>query len=291
MKKGARTSGKSAGSIFDIPPERLGQGTRIKVEILDTEDDIYHDFARVMFNEIRKNNEAGKPTVFILPVGPVGQYKRLARLCNHEDVTCENLVCMNMDEYCTDDGKDWISYDSPLSFRRYMDEQFYNLLDRDKRVRDENKIFPDPRNLREVPQRIGEVGGVDVCFGGVGILGHIAFNEPPEPGEKVSPREFKRRPTRVLDLNRETRLINSVTAGGGWVDAIPRKAVTVGMKEILESRAVRIYMNRVWQTAIVRKLIHGPITPFCPASFLQEHSDVKVTIAAYAAQTPSAKLR
>jgi len=95
----------------------------------------------------------------------------------------------------------------------------------------------------------------------------------------------------VLDLNRETRLINSVTAANGWVDAIPRKAVTVGMKEILGSRAVRIYMNRLWQPAIVRKFIHGPITPFCPASFLQEHPDVKVTIASYAAQVPAPKLR
>jgi glucosamine-6-phosphate deaminase len=278
-------------SIFSIPPERLGKGTRIKVEILETEDDIYHDFARVMFNEIGKNNASGRPTVFILPVGPVGQYKRLVRLCNQEGVTCANLVCINMDEYCTDDGKDWIAYGNPLSFRRYMDDQFYNLLDRDKRVKDKNKIFPDPKDLREVPQRIAELGGVDICFGGVGILGHIAFNEPPEPGERVDPNEFKRRPTRVLNLNRETRLINSVTAANGWVDAIPRKAVTVGMKEILGSRAVRIYMNRLWQPAIVRKFIHGPVTPFCPASFLQEHPDVKVIIAAYAAQVPGPKLR
>jgi len=291
MAKSIRAQKTVSDSIFSIPPERLGQGTRIKVEIVDTEDDIYHDFARVMFNEIKKNNAAGKLTVFILPVGPVGQYKRLARLCNLEGVTCANLVCINMDEYCTEDGKDWIAYDSPLSFRRYMDGQFYNLLDRDKRVKDRNKIFPDPRNLRGVPERIAEVGGVDICFGGIGILGHIAFNEPPEPGEKVDPKEFKRRPTRVLDLNRETRLINSVTAANGWVEAIPRKAITVGMKEILESRAVRIYMNRLWQPAIARRFIHGPITPFCPASFLQEHPDVKVTIASYAAQVPSPKLR
>ena len=104
MNKSARASRKPYDSIFSIPPERLGQGTRIRVEIVETEDDIYHDFARVMFNEIRKNNAAGKLTVFILPVGPVGQYKRLARLCNLEGVTCENLVCVNMDEYCTDDG-------------------------------------------------------------------------------------------------------------------------------------------------------------------------------------------
>ena len=278
-------------SIYSIPPERLGTGTRIAVEILETEDDTCEHFARAMFNEIRQNNGKGKPTVFIVPVGPVGQYERLARLCNQAAVTCANLVCINMDEYCTNEGTDWIPYEHPLSFRRYMDEQFYGLLDRDKRVHEKNRIFPDPRNVLEVSERIRELGGVDICFGGIGILGHIAFNEPPEPDEQVDPEEFKSRATRVVDLNRETRLINSVTAANGWVDAIPRKAVTIGMKEILQSRAVQIYMNRSWQPAIVRKFIHGPVTPFCPASFLQEHPNVKVTITRYAAQIPSPKLR
>lgn len=291
MSTVARIGEKELDSIFSIPPERLGKGTHIKVEILEREDDAYHDFARVMFNAIRQNNATGKRTVVILPVGPVGQYPHLARLCNQDGVTCASLVCINMDEYCTDDGKEWIPYENPLSFRRYMDEQLYNLLDRDKRVKNRNKVFPNPRNLREVPKRIAELGGVDICFGGIGILGHIAFNEPPEPGEQVDPEEFKHRPTRVVDLNRETRLINSVVGANGWVDAMPRKAVTVGMKEILQSHAVRIYMNRPYQSAIVRKFIHGPITPFCPASFLQEHPDVRVTIARCVAQIPSLTLR
>ena len=80
----------------------------------------------------------------------------------------------------------------------------------------------------------------------------------------VSVEEFAARPTRVLDFARETRTINSVTVGGD-IGVIPRRAVTVGMKEILASRRLRFYCNRPWQRGVVRRVLHGPITPACPA--------------------------
>jgi glucosamine-6-phosphate deaminase len=132
---------------------------------------------------------------------------------------------------------------------------------------------------------------VDVCFGGVGLTGHLAFNEPPEPREDVSVADFGIRPTRVVRLARETIVINAVAAARGNLDRIPRLAVTVGMKEILESRKVRIYMNRPWQAAIVRKVLHGPVTPAVPASLLQGHPDVHVTIADYVGEPPEPELR
>jgi len=98
-------------------------------------------------------------------------------------------------------------------------------------------------------------------------------------------------PTRVVRLSRETRLINAITTSRGNIDRIPEFAVTVGMKEILESRKVRIYMNRTWQSAIVRKILHGPVTPSVPASLLQGHPDVRFTIAAYVAEVPEPRLK
>lgn len=119
----------------------------------------------------------------------------------------------------------------------------------------------------------------------------MAFNDPPEPGEHVSLDEFRRSPTRVVRLSRETLVINAVTAAHGNLDRIPRLAVTVGMKEILASRKVRLYMNREWQAAIVRKMLHGPVTPAVPASLLQEHPDAHVTIAEHVAELPEPSLR
>ena len=102
---------------------------------------------------------------------------------------------------------------------------------------------------------------------------------------------FASLPTRVVRLSRETRLVNSITACGGNIERIPPRAVTVGMKEILESRKVRIYMNRPWQCAIVRKLLHGPVTSAVPASLLQRHRDAGVVATDPVTDVPEPVLR
>ncbi|MGI6083564.1 MAG: glucosamine-6-phosphate isomerase [Limnochordia bacterium] len=271
-----------------IPGERLGEGTHIKVETVESETDLHNDMARVMFKAIVAGLEKGRPPVFILPVGPRDQYRRLARLCNLEGVSCRDVVCINMDEYLNSDGTDCISYSHPLSFRRYMDEQFYNLLDEDKRVAEENRIFPHPSCPDDIAARIEALGGVDICFGGVGINGHIAFNEPPDPSLGMTAEEFAALPTRVVELDYRTRVCNAMSAAGGNIVAMPRLAITVGMKEILAARSVHIYLNRSWQAAVVRRMIHGPVTPQVPASLLQNHPDVRCVMIPEVAQPPLA---
>jgi glucosamine-6-phosphate deaminase len=196
-----------------------------------------------------------------------------------------------MDEYLRPDGREWIPESDPLSFRRHMRAHFYDLLDPALAPPLAQRLFPDPRDPDAVPRALAGWGGVDVCFGGIGITGHVAFNDPPEPGEPIGLAEFRRLPTRVVRLARETIVINAVAAARGNLDRIPPLAVTVGMREILEARKVRIYMNREWQCAIVRKILHGPVTASVPASLLQEHGDVRLTIAEAVARLPEPALR
>jgi glucosamine-6-phosphate deaminase len=171
-----------------------------------------------------------------------------------------------------------------------MDRLFYNLLDPHLAPRQENRVFPDPANPGAIQNLIDSRGGVDACFGGIGINGHIAFNEPPEPGVAITDQEFAGLPTRTLALTRETRTINSVTVGGE-ITIIPQTVVTIGMKEILAARRLRLYCNRVWQSAVVRRVLHGPVTPACPASFIRTHPDAQLTVADYVAAPPQIALR
>jgi glucosamine-6-phosphate deaminase len=269
----------------------LGRGSRIPLTVLSSNAEVIARFADDLLAEYGSALAAGRPhVVFIVPVGPVGQYDLLARRCNAERIDLRRLVVINMDEYLTADGLDFIPATDPLAFHRHMDEHFYGLLEPALAPPPEQRVWPDPRDLGAVARAIERWSGVDVCFGGVGITGHVAFNDPPEPGERVSLEEFRSRATRVVRLSRETLVINSVTAARGNLDRIPRLAVTVGMQEILASRKVRLYMNREWQTAIVRKLLHGPVTPAVPASLLQEHPDVRVTIAECVAEAPEPAL-
>jgi glucosamine-6-phosphate deaminase len=272
--------------FMKIPGDQLGRGTQIKVETVESETDLYHDMARVMFNAIVDGLEKGQPPVFILPVGPRDQYRRLARLCNVEGVSCRDVVCINMDEYLNREGSDYISYSHPLSFRRFMDEEFFNLLDPDKQVARENRLLPHPSSPDSIGARIAELGGVDICFGGIGINGHVAFNEPPDPSLGMTVEQFAALPTRVVELDYRTRVVNGMSAARGNLEAMPRWAITVGMKEILAARSVRIYLNRGWQAAVARRWIHGPVTPQVPASLLQRHPDVRCVITPEVAEEP-----
>ncbi|HUF91778.1 MAG TPA: glucosamine-6-phosphate isomerase [Candidatus Limnocylindria bacterium] len=270
----------------------LGQGSPIGLTVVPGHAEVVARFADDLFAEYHATLAAGRPhAVFIVPVGPVGQYDLLAERCNAERVSLRRLVLINMDEYLTPDGLDWIGAADPLAFRRHMEAHFYGRLHPDLVPPPGQRVWPDPRDLDGVARAIARFGGVDVCFGGVGVTGHVAFNEPPEPGEPASVEDFKRLGTRVVRLSRETMLINAITAARGNVDRIPRLAVTVGMKEILASRKVRLYMNREWQTAVVRKMLHGPITAAVPVSLVQEHPDAHATIAAHVAEPSEPPLR
>jgi glucosamine-6-phosphate deaminase len=269
---------------LSIPPRELGRGTPVRVEIVGDIDDVARHFAQALFDEI-----TDKPNVtMVLPVGPVDQFPLLAQMVNQARLDCREMAIINMDEYLS--GDQWVSIDHPLSFRGYMNRKFYDLLDPHLAPRAENRMFPDPMEPSAVQRIIDARGGLDVCYGGIGINGHIAFNEPPEPGEPIDTEEFAARPTRVLQLTRETITINSNTVGGE-MSIIPHRAVTVGMKEILSAARLRFYCNRPWQSAVIRRVLHGPVTAACPASLLRTHPDASVTIAEYVARVPDIRLR
>ncbi|MBI3879613.1 MAG: glucosamine-6-phosphate isomerase [Verrucomicrobia bacterium] len=299
-----------------IPAAELGRGTPVKLRVLGDAASLARDHAAAVKDEILRARSEGRAATLIVPVGPVDQFPILARMINDERLDCRDVVLINMDEYLTDDDQ-FVPVEHPLSFRGFMERAFYGLLDPALAPRPEHRVFPDPRDCDAIGRLIEKRGGVDACFGGIGINGHLAFNEPSEDGGRVrentgdsqnagdSPADespalsrarpltveaFAALPTRVLSLTRETRTINSVTVGGG-LEVVPRRAVTVGMKEILAARRLRFYCNRPWQSAVVRRVLHGPLTAACPASLLRRHPDATLTVADYVAAPPDIGLR
>ena len=118
-------------------------------------------------------------------------------------------------------------------------------------------------------------GGVDLCVGGLGINGHIAFNEPPEPDCPMSAEEFAALPTRVLSITRETKTINAYGYQRGDLRGMPEWCITVGMKQILAARRVYIALNRPWQHGIVKHVLFDAVTAAIPASLLRTHPSVE----------------
>lgn len=274
---------------LSIRPEELGRGQSVAVRIVPDAAALADEMAAAIADEIRAAGAAGRVATLIVPVGPVDQFPLLARRLNAERLSCRHVMFINMDEYLDDDDA-WLPNDHPLSFRGFMQRAFYDLLDPALAPAVENRVFPDPRRPEALSRSIDRRGGVDACFGGIGINGHLAFNEPPEPGETHTVEQFASLGTRVLSLARETRTINAVTVGGE-IGLVPRRAVTVGMREILAARRLRFYGNRPWQRSVVRRALHGPLTPECPASLLRLHPEARLTVTAEVAAAPQIGLR
>jgi glucosamine-6-phosphate deaminase len=270
----------------EITPDR----SPLPVEIVETDTDLYYHIALTLYFQIERNNAAGRDSVFILPVGPVYQYRRLVWLCRQRPLDLSRLHCFFMDEYLDEGGKR-IPPDHPLSFRGFIQRELVNPMPGEMKLRADQVLFPDPDDPAGYDRRLEALGGAGICIAGVGINGHLAFNEAPESGERISKEQFKALSTRVIPLTRETITINSNTALRGAFERIPKQAITVGFKQIINSERIMVYFNRPWQSAVVRKLLFGEITPRFPASLLREHPDVRLVMTREVAGKPEFQLR
>lgn len=272
-------------AMYNKEIHELQSNTAIPVKVLGDPGEVFYEMALEMLEEIKKNNAADKTTVFICPVGPTGQYSIFVRLVNKYKISLKKVYFINMDEYLTDD-KEWIDEEDALSFRGFMSKEVYGKIDAELVMPKSQRIFPTPGKESEVLKLIEALGGVDICFGGVGINGHIAFNEPPTAHEPMSAEAFKELPTRILKIAKETIAINAVGSLGGAMKAMPKWCITIGMKEILSAKKIRLYCFRDWHGAVVREALFGEVTSACPLSLLREHGDVEITLTGNAAKKP-----
>ena len=248
--------------------EKMVNGIRCKA--VGTEYDVYFDMALSMLEEIIAHNEKGEKTVMIVPVGPTQQYPMLAAMVNRLNVSLKNVHFFNMDEYMVSETEA-VGHDDPLSFYGRMKREFYDLVREDLVMPESQRHFPAPGKEAEYDRMIEALGGVDACFGGLGINGHVAFNEPEEG---MSADEFGALGTRVLPISRETKTINAYGYNRGDLQGMPQWCVTVGMKQILSAKKVYIALNRPWQNGPLKHALLDAQTACVPASLLRRCSEV-----------------
>lgn len=259
--------------------ELLGNGPKLPVIVMKDNAEVFHSMAEEMASEIKKNNEAGKKTVFICPVGPVGQYPYFVDMVNEQKISLKNVWFINMDEYL-DDERQWVEPDHPLSFRGFMQRNVYGKILPELLMPEEQRVFPDPENPAAVPELIERLGGVDIAFGGIGINGHVAFNEA-DPS--LSNDEFLAQKTRVLEITKETRTANAIGDFNGALEDMPNYCVTIGIYEIAHARKIRLGCFRNWHRAVVRRAAYGEKTSDFPVSLLTDHPDINLKITEFVA--------
>lgn len=261
-------------NTYTCSPEEFKTNCKIPLRIMDVEEDMYVEIARIMADTVKEKNAKSERTLIICPVGPIKQYPYFAQMVNSENISLKNTWFVNMDEYL-DENDEMIPKTSVLSFRATMDRMCYSLIKPELVMPEEQRLFPIPGKEAEIDALIEKMGA-DLCLTGVGINGHIAFNEPPE--YEISDTEYKNIGTRRLDIARETITNNGANKICGALDMFPRRCITLGMKQLLSAKKLKVYLYCPWQWGIMRKIGLEDASRTAPASFLQQHPDSEMVV-------------
>ena len=192
---------------------------------------------------------------------PVGAYEELIKMNKAGDIDFSAVRSVNLDEYVGLDGT------NDQSYRYFMDVNLFDHVNIDKA----NTYVPSgiaedfEKEAAEYDARIEAFGGIDLQLLGLGLDGHIGFNEPDEIFIK---------PTHTVVLDEST-----IKANARFFEKeedVPRSAITMGMGAIMSAKKVVLVANGKKKEEILKKAFFGPITPLVPASILQLHPDVTV---------------
>jgi glucosamine-6-phosphate deaminase len=191
----------------------------------------------------------------------MGLHRELVRLHRECGISFARAVTFNVDEYVG------VAKDHPGSCRYRIFEQLLDLVD----IRSENCHIPDgeSRDLdeeaRSYERRIRQAGGIDLQILGIGTNGHIGFNEPGTPFESR---------IRVAVIAQQSLAIKSEFYRAKGI--APREAITLGIRNIMESRKIVLVAKGVSKAEIMQSALLGPVTPDVPGSVLQIHPDTVV---------------
>jgi glucosamine-6-phosphate deaminase len=210
---------------------------------------------------IREKAAKEQPCVLGMATGntPVLLYKELVRMHKEEGLSFKHVITFNLDEYYPIDKNAYQSYWS------FMHRNLFNHIDIDPA----NIHIPDGSWPKEeikkycaaYEQKLADVGGIDLQLLGIGLNGHIGFNEPGSG-------QFSR--TRLINLDNTTRIANTYEFEN--LSKVPRMALTMGISNILQSRRI-LLMAWGQKASIVARSVEGDVTEQVPASMLQQHPD------------------
>lgn len=217
--------------------------------------------AAILAKQIWRNPES----VLGLATGstPVGMYQRLVEMHKKGELDFSGVRTFNLDEYYP------IQKSNDQSYDYFMWKNLFSHIN----IKRDNVNIPngecaDPeKECADYEEKIEAAGGVDIQVLGIGLNGHIGFNEP-ENALKLK--------THLTDLTPSTieanaRFFNSI-------DEVPGKALTMGMGTIMKARAILLLITGENKADVTRRIFSGAVSTDVPASLLNFHPEVTVLL-------------
>lgn len=220
----------------------------------------YNDMSRKVANIISAQVIMKPNCVLGLATGgsPLGVYKKLIEWYQKDDLDFTEVTTINLDEYRG------LPNNHKQSYRYYMQENLFKHIN----IHPDRTHIPDGHNpnadevCSQYEDIIGSAGGIDLQLLGLGMDGHIGFNEPGVAFELK---------THLVELSDSTIEANSRFFDS--IDEVPKQAYTMGIKSIMQARKVLMLVSGEHKADIVYQAFRGAVIPNVPASILQMHPD------------------
>ena len=271
-----------------IPREELltAPGRKVPFEIVKDGDALGEKMARDFVDDIKQANAEGRAYHAIVPCGPKQWYEPFVRMVNTERVSLKNMTCFHMDE-----NLDWeaklLPENDPNNFRTFMHRYFYEAVDKELQVPVENRHYLTPDNVHWMTETIMKTE-IDYTLGGWGQDGHLAFNQARRnPYAVVTLDDIRNSTARVQENNWDTMIALSQRDFGTAWQFLPPMSVTLGVKECLKAKKVRVYSaTGAWKQTALRVALFSDPTPEYPITLLQEHPDALIVATEETAEHP-----
>lgn len=233
----------------------------MNVLIFDTEEQIGIAAGNYMCGQVLQKPDS----VLGLATGstPLKPYGQMIDLYKKGVVDFSKVTTFNLDEYVNLDVNDKNSYHS------FMHENLFDHINiPEESISFLNGNASDPeKECEEYENKIKKAGGIDIQLLGIGSNGHIAFNEPSDCFQRWS---------HVVNLKESTVKDNSRFFKS--IEEVPTQAVTMGIGSIMQAKKILIIAIGENKAKAIKQLINGNVTPQCPASVLQFHTDVTLML-------------
>lgn len=198
---------------------------------------------------------------------PLGLYAELIRKNEAGEISFKGVTSFNLDEYVGLDPA------HEQSYRYFMEHNLFNHIDIDLAATHvPSGLDTSDEALAGYDASIAAAGGLDLQLLGIGINGHIGFNEPGTPLESL---------THVVELTESTREANKRFFAS--IDEVPTHAATMGIKTVMNARRIMLIATGESKADAIAATVNGPVTADVPASVLQLHPNVEIYLDAAAA--------
>ena len=233
----------------------------MKLIIVENYEEASIEAAKVML-EVVKNN----PTANLgLATGstPIRMYELMIEDHKKNGTSYKDIKSFNLDEYFG------LEATHPQSYHYFMNKHLFSGID----INPENVHVPNGAGDIQVScddyNKLLAENPIDIQLLGIGSNGHIGFNEPGTSFDAV---------THKVDLKQSTIEDNARLFFDGKIDDVPKQAISMGIKNIMNAKSILILAFGKGKAEAVKGMIEGPVTTDLPASVLQNHDDVTVII-------------